>query len=802
MNEEIAFFGGALILFVMHATALLAVVWAVERLGGLKHPSWAEFAWRAALFGAFFSVAFELLPGSDEASGLHASPRAAVEASVADAYVDASHSDTPNGVRNDNSSAAIAALASRDDATAPKVSAPSGAATSRSLASSDILPMQSAPRIERHALAQTDREDAVAAAPRSPWELDAGRLSSLLSLWFFGAALMALWMLRQAIGLRRLKRRVRRQHLPASEEMQARVAALAAQMGVRAPRVCVLPDLASPLVLSKTVLLPRWAEGLDHVQQTAMLAHELAHLRRRDPRWRILQRLTLIPLFFHPLAWRAVHRLEALAETLCDRAAVEHADEDRDAGARALAECLAECLARQSEQRTPMWAVAMAEHSGGIVQRVHQLLETSSMTFSSIPKRWRWGAAIAVLALLIALPGVLIVARDHDRSLSITYRHAGQHYRMTSSLPIPGDRLRIEIDGDVEFNTQESDVMRLGPHAYVEIEETRGQTTRRIRIVGKDGRIVRHYQVGKATRPLDADGRAWLARTIPDIFRLTGFDAERRAKRMLGEGGPKRVMDEIDAIPADGVRVEYLGQLFAQAELDEAQFARAMTQIENVDSDFEKRRALGIALERDLFTQMHQLRLLQIAAGIGSDFERAEWMIQAMPKFEIADAERSQWTKTLDAFDSDFERRRTLERMIEAGRPQPMALSLALQSALGIGSDFERRSLLETAADSGAAIVDQDYLKVVDAMDSDFEQREALLALIRSGMPSRERCEAVLLSARGIESEFERAQVLDAVAEKMPADAELIRAYRALTRDMSDHARGAAERALDRFENG
>jgi beta-lactamase regulating signal transducer with metallopeptidase domain len=802
MNEEIAFFGGALILFALHATVLLALVWVAERLGGLKHPGWAEFAWRAALFGAFFSVAFELLPGSDDVSGLPASTRGAVEASVADARVDAARSDARHDDLSGGSAATIAARTSRDAATVPVMRPSSDATTSRPLAASEIRPMRSAPRIERHARATTHREEVAATAPRAPWELDAGRLSWLLAAWSIGAALMALWTMRQAIGLRRLKRRVRRHHRPASAALQARVAALAAQMDVRAPRAVVLPDLASPLVLSKTVLLPRWAEGLDEVQQTAMLAHELAHLRRRDPRWRIMQRLALIPLFFHPLAWRAVHRLEALAETLCDRAAVERAGEDRNAGARALAECLAECLARQSEQRTPMWAVAMAEHSGGIVERVRQLLETSSVKFSSIPKRWRWGAVLAVLALLIALPGVLIVARDHDRSLSITYRHAGQHHRMTSSLPIPGDRLRIEIDGDVEFNAQESDVLRLGPHAYVEIEETRGRTTRAIRIVGKEGRIVRHYQVGEQVRPLDADGRAWLARTIPDIFRRTGFDAERRTKRMLGEGGPVRVMDEIDAITSDSVRVEYLGQLFAQGELDEAQFTRAMAQIEHVDSDFEKRRALGIALERDLFTQTHQMRLLQIAAGIDSDFERAEWLVQAMPKFEIADAERPQWAKTLDAFDSDFERRRALERMIETGRPQPAALAVALQSARGMDSDFERRSLLEAAAGSGATIVDQDYLQVVDAMDSDFEQREALLALIRSGMPSRERCEAVLRSTKHIESEFERGQVLDAVAEKMPADAELIRAYRTLTRDMSDQARGAAERALDRFENG
>ena len=53
---------GWLIAFVLHATVLLTMVWIIERLGGLKHPGWAEWAWRVALFGAFVSVAVEQLP--------------------------------------------------------------------------------------------------------------------------------------------------------------------------------------------------------------------------------------------------------------------------------------------------------------------------------------------------------------------------------------------------------------------------------------------------------------------------------------------------------------------------------------------------------------------------------------------------------------------------------------------------------------------------------------------------------------------------------------------------------------------
>lgn len=49
-------------------------------------------------------------------------------------------------------------------------------------------------------------------------------------------------------------------------------------------------------------------------------------------------------------------------------------------------------------------------------------------------------------------------------------------------------------------------------------------------------------------------------------------------------------------------------------------------------------------------------------------------------------------------------------------------------------------------------------------------------------------------------SDFERGEVLEALAEVMPNDPALIEAYRAATRAMaSQHERGEAEQALDRF---
>ena len=69
---------GWLLAFALHATVLLLAVWLIERLGLLKHPGWAEWAWRVALFGAFVSMTVEVLPWN----AMRASPAAATAVSA------------------------------------------------------------------------------------------------------------------------------------------------------------------------------------------------------------------------------------------------------------------------------------------------------------------------------------------------------------------------------------------------------------------------------------------------------------------------------------------------------------------------------------------------------------------------------------------------------------------------------------------------------------------------------------------------------------------------------------------------
>ncbi len=136
----------------------------------------------------------------------------------------------------------------------------------------------------------------------------------------------------------------------------------------------------------------RFLDQLDAEQQQAALAHEVAHVVRRDPAWRVLASVLERAFFFQPLNRIARVRLAESAEFLCDQWAVQHTRRPL-----ALARCLSAVAAWTSQESDGMLAGAspMAHSDSPLVRRVTLILADG-------PRRsrpsvvWLAGALIAV----------------------------------------------------------------------------------------------------------------------------------------------------------------------------------------------------------------------------------------------------------------------------------------------------------------------------------------------------------------------------------------------------------------------
>jgi beta-lactamase regulating signal transducer with metallopeptidase domain/HEAT repeat protein len=67
-----------------------------------------------------------------------------------------------------------------------------------------------------------------------------------------------------------------------------------------------------------TIVLPEKAEAWSEERRRLVLAHELAHVKRRDLLGHTLGRIACAVYWFHPLVWVAARRLRAESERACD----------------------------------------------------------------------------------------------------------------------------------------------------------------------------------------------------------------------------------------------------------------------------------------------------------------------------------------------------------------------------------------------------------------------------------------------------------------------------------------------------
>ena len=210
----------------------------------------------------------------------------------------------------------------------------------------------------------------------------------IVSAWLFGVIVL---LARAGAGWWR----VRRLHQLALASMcsnwQAAGNRIASRLGLASViRIVELPHIDVPLVvgcLRPIVVLPIAAiSQLNAAQVEAILAHELAHVRRHDYLVNLMQTLAETLLFYHPGVWWLSARIRDEREHCCDDVAVEVCG-DPVGYAAALAELEA--------WRSGELSLAAAATGGSLLNRVRRILRVEVSDDSRVAS---WTIALVVAA--------------------------------------------------------------------------------------------------------------------------------------------------------------------------------------------------------------------------------------------------------------------------------------------------------------------------------------------------------------------------------------------------------------------
>lgn len=252
-----------------------------------------------------------------------------------------------------------------------------------------------------------DRNEALPGSLAIPWNISPSAwqrfFPGFVAVWLTGVLGFSI----RLFGGWRLSSHLSSEARPAPPEWQRTLESVtvlvkASWSGLNRPvRLLVSPVVGVPTVigwLRPAILVPASAlTGLPVEHITALLAHELAHIRRHDYLANMLQSVAEAFLFYHPAVWWVSGQIRTERELCCDDLAVAASDD---------ALTYASALAQLESIQPSRLSTVLAANGGSLLNRVQRLIEPGQAIANELPGA---GSAWAMTLLLLAGVGVATI---------------------------------------------------------------------------------------------------------------------------------------------------------------------------------------------------------------------------------------------------------------------------------------------------------------------------------------------------------------------------------------------------------
>ena len=211
-------------------------------------------------------------------------------------------------------------------------------------------------------------------------------------VWLLG---LCFFLVRLVGGLLYIQRIKHSHHTAVSEYWQQKISALGGKLSLRRPVRLVESSLAAvPMVIGffkPVVLMPLGAiNNLTEAEVEAILAHELAHIRRYDFLINILLSFVEALFYFNPAVWWIAANIRSERENCCDDIAIELCG-DSLVYAKALMRL------EELELAVPSYAMTMSSSNGELLQRIKRILQQPRTRSNMLEKM------LATALLLVSL---------------------------------------------------------------------------------------------------------------------------------------------------------------------------------------------------------------------------------------------------------------------------------------------------------------------------------------------------------------------------------------------------------------
>ncbi|MHC4889853.1 MAG: M56 family metallopeptidase [Planctomycetota bacterium] len=234
----------------------------------------------------------------------------------------------------------------------------------------------------------------------------------VLVIWMVGVVVLSVRLLMGFVGVYRWRHHL--QQLP--ERLAQRVASLSERLRMRGfSRVFISPTVLQAMAvgyLRPMVLLPAaMVTRMQPEMLEAVIAHELAHIRRFDLWVNLAQRVTETLLFYHPAVWWLSSCLRSERELCCDELAV------KATGQRLAYATTLESVGRaRFMAKPPILAAGLGQDNKPTLGRVRHILGLTP-TQRNCPF-WLAGVITVLFLAALVIPTTLALTNQSDEKLN------------------------------------------------------------------------------------------------------------------------------------------------------------------------------------------------------------------------------------------------------------------------------------------------------------------------------------------------------------------------------------------------
>ena len=538
----------------------------------------------------------------------------------------------------------------------------------------------------------------------------------IVAFWSLGAVV---GLIRLGVGSWNVRRLRRRGTQPVPAVLQRDFDRLVTQLRIaRRVRLILSTWVTVPTVtgwIRPAVIVPTCAlTGLSPEQLEAVLAHELAHIRRHDYLVNLLQIVVESLLFYHPAVWWVSRQVRAEREHSCDDVAVATCGD---------ALTYARALTALELSRAQLPALALAANGGSLLHRIRRLAG------EDVPARPAALPALVAMAVLTA--GALAIGnttqaetrpeKEHP-AIELAVEHpnldhshealpAGRrNVRRTNDdgevlIEVDDGRRRItaELFGQVTLSRDLTSIEELSSGGRLRIaERRRGDRLELLAVQATATRLDLTYRVDDRAVPFDDEGKAWLAEVLPILMRSGAVGAKAHARRLVDEGEERELLREIDRLESNSVRRIFYETLLVEGQMSDS---RRLELIERASDDItsnSNRAALYRSLAQNEIVDGD--RLVEIAGeAINSNSTMSKLLLDFLASDRI---DATETLNALDAYiDSQSTRASAILSIAESHGRDARVREAILESLDGFNSnstlaklltDLEARDVLST----------------------------------------------------------------------------------------------------------